>query len=128
MKIIGRILIILLAASVVVGAAWALTRNGANAQLAPGEARTRPGGDFNGERLVPGQAPDGFNPNQRPEGLREGGFDRGRQSGFLPIGWIKNFVLIAIIVAVVVFIEFVMDRRRRKRLVNVPHDDAQQTV
>ena len=35
MKIIGRILIILLAASVVVGAAWALTRNGANAQLGP---------------------------------------------------------------------------------------------
>ena len=35
MKIIGRILIILLTASVVVGAAWALTRNGANAQLGP---------------------------------------------------------------------------------------------
>lgn len=120
MKIIGRILIILLAAALVVGAAWALTRNGANAQFAPGgpgETRFRPDGDFNGEGFVPGP---------RPEGLREGGFDRDRHgSGLIPFGWIKNVVLIAIIVAVVVFVEFVMDRRRMKRFAKVPDDDTQ---
>lgn len=125
MKIIGRILIILLAATLVVGAAWALTRNGANAQFAPGELRSRPGGDANSQQFVPGQPPDGFNPGQRPEGGRDDGFDRGRGGGFLPFGWIKNIVLIAVIVAVVVFVEFVIDRRRLKRITKIQNDDTQ---
>ena len=125
MKIIGRILIILLAASVVVGAAWALTRNGANAQFAPGEARFRPDGDSDGQGFAPGQLPDGFSPGQRPEGFREGGFDRGRRGGFLPLGWIKNIGLIAVIVAVIVFVEYVMDRRRRKRFEKITNEDTQ---
>ena len=117
MKIIARILIILLAASVVVGATWALTRNNANAQFAPGEGRFRPdGGDFNGQ---------GFGPGQRPEGFREGGFDRGRRGSFLPLGWIKNIGLIAVIVAVVVFVEYLMDRSRIKRITKVPDEDKQ---
>jgi len=116
MKIITRILIILLAASVVVGATWALTRNNnQNAQFAPGDAIFRPDNDSKGREFVPGQ---------RPEGMREGGFDRGRRSGFIPLGWIKNIVLIAIIVVVVVFIEFVMDRRRVKRLAKVHAEDT----
>lgn len=116
MKVIARIIIILLAAGVVVGAAWTLTRNGANAQFAPGEARFLPNGDFGSEGFVPGQ---------RPEGFREGGFDRGRRDGFLPFGWIRNIGLIAVIVAVVVFIEYVMDRRRTQRITKVPDEDTQ---
>ena len=125
MKIIGRILIILLAASVVVGAAWALTRNGANVQFAPDEARFRPDGDFGGQGFVPDQSPQGFGQGQRPEGFREGSFDRGRRGGFLPLGWIKNIGLIAVIVAVVVFVEHVMDRRRRRRFEKNADEDAQ---
>jgi hypothetical protein len=123
---IGRILIILLAATVVVGVAWLLTRNGANAQFAPGGAQFRPGGDFGGEGFVPGQPPEGFNPSQRLEGLREGGFDRDRRSGgFLPFGWIKNFLLIAVIVAVVVFVEYLLGKRRLNRVLKAPKDDTQ---
>ena len=116
MKTIGRILIILLAASVVIGGAWALTLNGANAQLAPGEAGFRQNGNFDGQ---------GFAPGQRPEGFREGGFDGGRRGGFLPFGWIRNIGLIAVIVAVVVFVEYLMDRRRIKRITKVPDEDTQ---
>ena len=125
MKTIVRILIILLAASVVVGATWALTRSGANAQFSPGEARFRPNGDFGGEGFVPGQPPQGFGQGQRPEGFREGGFDGGRRGGFLPFGWIRNIGLIAVIVAVVVFVEYLMDRRRIKRITKVPDEDTQ---
>ena len=108
MKIIGRILILLLAASIVVGATWALTRNNnQNAQFAPGDAMFRP--DTNSKS-------EGFVPGQRPEGRREGGFDRGRRSGFPLFGWIRNIVLISVIVAVVLLIEFIIDRRRVKRL------------
>jgi len=108
MKIIGRILIILLAASVVVGATWALTHNNnQNIQFGPGNATFRPDNNFQGE---------GFAPGQRPDGGRDGGFDRGRRGGFLLFGWIRNIVLIFVIVAVVLLIEFIIDRRRVKRL------------
>ena len=117
MKTIGRILIILLAASVVIGGAWALTRNGANAQLAPGEAGFRQNGNFDGQ---------GFAPGQRPEGFREGGLGRDPRGGrFLPLGWIRNICLIAVIVAVIVFAERVMDKMGIKRATKIPEDDAQ---
>jgi len=117
-KIIVRILVILLAASIVVGAAWALTRNGTNAQFAPG-------GDFGGEGFVPGQPPQGFGQGQRPEGFRDGGFDRGRRGGFLPFGWIRNIGLITVIVVVVVFVDYLIDRRRIKRITKAPDEDTQ---
>jgi len=109
MKIIGRILIILLAASVVVGATWALTHNNnQNAQFGPGDATFRPDNNFRG---------GGFAPGQRPEGWRDGGFDGGgRGGGFLPLGWIRNIVLISVIVAVILLTEFFIDRRRIKLL------------
>ena len=113
MKSIGRILIILLAASLVVGTAWALTRDGTNAQFTPGEARFRPEGG------------DSFAPGQLPEGFWEGGFDRGRRGGFLPISWIRNIGLIMVIVAVFVFIEYLIDRVRIKRITKIPDDDTQ---
>lgn len=117
MKTIGRILIILLAAGVVVGGAWALTRNGANTQFAPGEAGFRQNGNFDGQ---------GFAPGQHPEGFREGGFGRDRRDGrFLPLGWIRNIGLIAVVVAVTVFAERVMDKMRIKRATKIPEDDAQ---
>jgi len=119
MKIISRILIILLAASVVIGATWALTHNNnQNAQFGPGDATFRPDNNFRG---------DGFVPGQRPEGSREGGFDRGRGGGFLPFGWIKNIVLISVIVAVVLLVEFFIDRRRVKHLAKAHVEDTVST-
>lgn len=118
MKVIARILIILLAASVVVGATWTLTHNNnQNAQFGPGNALVRPNNTSNDEAFVPGQ---------RPEGFRGGGFDRnrGRGGGFLPFDWIRNIFLIAVIVAVVVFVEFLADRRRIKRLAKVHTEDT----
>lgn len=116
MKTLGRIAIILLAAAVVVGAAWALTRNTGNGQAVPAEAQFRPGDDFGGKEFAA--------PGQRPEGLREGGFERGR-GGFRQFGWIKNVGLIAVIVAVVVLFERVLDRKRINHAAVVPYDEAQ---
>jgi Flp pilus assembly protein CpaB len=115
MKTIGRIAIILLAAAVVAGAAWALTRNTSSGQAIPAEAQFRPGDDFGGE---------GFAPGRGPEGLREGGFERGR-GGFRQFGWIKNIVLIAMIVAVVLLFERFLDRRQANRAVAIPYDEKQ---
>ncbi len=115
MKMIGRIAIILLAAAVVVGATWALTRNTGRGQAIPAETQFRPGDGFGGEE---------FAPHQRPEGWREGGFERGRD-GFRPFGWIKNIGLIAMIVAVVVLFERFLDRKRVNHAVAIPSDEAQ---
>ncbi|MFZ5912381.1 MAG: hypothetical protein ACOYYU_20440 [Chloroflexota bacterium] len=113
MKTIARISIILLAAAVVVGAAWALTRNTGSGHAIPAEAQFRPGDGFDSEEFASGQ---------RPEGLREGGFEKGR-GGFRRFGWIKNVGLIAVIVAVVVLFERVLDRKRINHAAVVPYDD-----
>jgi hypothetical protein len=124
-KTIGRILIILLAATLVVGAAWILTRNGANAQFGPGEGRFRPkGGDFNDPGFFPGQPTNGFNPDQRPGGFREGGFERGRR-GFFLFGWLRNIGLIAVIVAVILFGESLWKSRRINQAVKPSTDELQ---
>jgi len=115
MKTIGRIAIILLAAAVVVGAAWTLTRNTGSGQAIPAETQFRPADGFGGEE---------FAPDQRPEGLREGGFERGR-GGFRQFGWIKNAGLIAMIVAVVLLFERFLDRKRANHAVATPYDEAQ---
>ncbi len=115
MKTIGRIAIILLAAAVVVGAAWALTRNTSRGQAIPAETQFRPGDGFGREEFAPGR---------RPERFREGGFERGR-GGFLLFGWIKNVGLIAMIVAVVLLFERFLNRRRANRAVAVPNNEKQ---
>ncbi len=125
MKTIGRILIILLATTVVVGATWALTRNGVNAQFAPGEGRFRPDGDFGGEELFPEQPPQGLDPGQRPEGFREGVFERAHRGDFFLFGWLRNIGIIAVIVAVVVFAESLWNHRRINQAVKTSMNGPQ---
>lgn len=129
MKTIGRILIILLAASVVVTVAWALTRNGEDAQFSRGEGRFRPEGDFENEEFVPDrpdQLPEGFNPGERPEGFMENARGFKRQVGrFIPLGMIKDFGVIAVIVVVFVFAEYLIGKKNIKRVGKVPEDDTQ---
>ena len=73
MKIIGRILIILVAAFVVIGAAVAFTRTDFAAQLLPGGR----GGVFADGRFPTGDRAEGFN----PQGLRNGEVDGGFPTG-----------------------------------------------
>jgi hypothetical protein len=126
MKTIGRILIILLAATLVVGVTWALTRNGANTRFTPGGDRFRPeGGNFESQRFFPGQPPNGFNPNQRPEGFRDGGFERGRRGGFFLFGRLRNIGIIAVIVVVVIFAESFWNRARVNKTASATVEEPQ---
>ncbi|GAB4505376.1 MAG: hypothetical protein Fur0043_23710 [Anaerolineales bacterium] len=102
MKTLGRILVILLAATVVVGATWSLTHRAKSESTFPAPAQFRPRESFSGEEFAPGG---------HPEGLREGGFER-EHGAFRLFGWIKNVGLIAVIVTVIVFLEHVWDKKR----------------
>ncbi|MCB9423219.1 MAG: hypothetical protein H6667_25710 [Ardenticatenaceae bacterium] len=126
MKIIGRTLIILAVALVVVGAAIGFSRSGIAAQLIPGgrgdafTGRGLPGDD---NQVFPGGAFDGQRP---PEGFNRGEFSRGGErhgdrSGalgifsFLSLG--RYLLTISVIVVVVVLIDRLFSRWKRRQKV-----------
>jgi len=126
MKVIGRILIILLAASIVIGAAWALTHN--RSQDVRGGSQFQPSANFEGGAFTPPQPGQGFATGSRPEGRRKPSFEGGRRGrGFLPFGWARNLVLIAAIVAGFVFIEYVINKRRSKQFTKPSVNDTSAT-
>jgi hypothetical protein len=103
MKIIGRILIILAAALVVVGITMAIGNSSGAAQAAPPRPdgqQFQPGGDDN---FVPGQRPDG-NFEEREEGR---GFS---------FGWVKDLAVITVIVVLFLAGERLWDILRRQRI------------
>lgn len=101
MKTIGRILIILVAALVVVGITMAIGNTSGAAQA----ASPRP----DGQQFQPGGAD--FLPSQRPDGNFEG---RERGEGF-SFGWIKNILVIAVIVIVFLAAERLWNILHRQR-------------
>ena len=116
MKIIGRTLIILLAALIVIGATVALANSGLISNTGNrfpegrgelGEGGFSPG-DFQrlGEGVFQGE---GFRPERGPGGRSEGGFGRGLNL----FSWIKNLAIIGVIVVGVVLIERILPRKRR---------------
>ncbi len=124
MKIIGRILIILAVALIVVGAAYAFVQTDMAAQLLPGGR----GGEFaeggfpEGEHLDRGARPEfqegNFN-GQPPQGeFMRGGRHDGRSGGtlgffsFLSMG--RHLLTIGVIVLVVVMIDWLSSRRKRR--------------
>lgn len=112
MKIITRILIILLAASVVVGATWALTRNGANAQFAPHEGNFRPNGNGNSASNTP-------NFGQRPEGFTNGGFrpeGRDRGGSFSVLSLLRTLIPLSVVVAIGVLLDHLISSKRSRHL------------
>lgn len=112
MKTIGRILIILLAALVVVGAVGTLVNNGVIGGQGPGGREgDRP--DFGARDDDDGR---GREIRHRPEGdfgEREGG--RGEPDGFFLPGLLKNLGIITLIVALVVLSQKLWSRVRRRR-------------
>ncbi len=121
MKIIGRILIILAAALIVVGAAVAFTRTDMAVQFMPGgrggefAERGFPegehlerGGDFNG------QAPEGFGQGEFQRGERHGGRSGGTL-GFFSFSGIGRYLLtIGVIVLAVVMIDRLFSWKKRR--------------
>ncbi|MFN8569218.1 MAG: hypothetical protein U0Z44_17240 [Kouleothrix sp.] len=104
MKLIGRTLVILTAAMLVVGATWALVGAGFGGG-APGDAR---------ERRAFEQRPAGQPGAGR---ARPGGFERegGRGPSLFGAGEIvKDLVIIAVIVAIVSLIKRALPRRRAR--------------
>lgn len=120
MKIIGRIVIILAAALIVVGAAYAFVQTDMAAQLLPGGLAER--GFPEGEHLDRGARPEfqegDFN-GQPPQGeFLRGGRHGGRSDGtlgffsFLSIG--RHLLMIGVIVLVVVMIDWLLSWRKRR--------------
>jgi hypothetical protein len=128
MKIIGRILVILAAALIVVGAAYAFFQTDVAAQLTPG----RRGGEFverglpEGEHLERGLRPEFRDEDfsgHLPEGFGRGEFQHGGRHGgrsgsilglfsFLSIG--RHLLTIGVIVLVVVMIDRLISWRKRR--------------
>ncbi len=115
MKIIGRILIILVVAMAIVGAAFAFSHTSAAAQLG--------GGGEHGAERFPGEAlPDNFDRSQFAGGRPERGF--GERDGRNPshengslfnlAGLLKNLVIISVIVLAITLIDTLAGRRRKK--------------
>ncbi|MCA9935529.1 MAG: hypothetical protein H6662_07970 [Ardenticatenaceae bacterium] len=112
MKWVGRTIIILLAAMIVVAAAFAFSRSDLAAQLLPG-------GSGRGE-FARGEFPEGV----RPELPDEGGFPDRHEGEFRPDGreggsfrWfstLKNLGIIGVIVLIVVVLQWTWGYLRRK--------------
>ncbi len=97
MKTVGRILIILLAALIVVGVTMAVTSPSSTAQAAP---------SFQ-EGQIPQMGDGNFVSGQRPEGDRDGGS---------ALGWLSHLIPVAGIIFVVVMIERVWGKIFKPRL------------
>lgn len=118
MKIIGRTLIILAAAFIVVGAAAAFAQTDLAAQLLPGGR----GGEFVGDRFPEGTLPEGFNPQEFRRGDVDGRFPGGERRGerpgafglfsFMALG--RNLLTIALIILAVVGLERLFSWRKRR--------------
>ena len=91
MKILGRTIIILIAALAVIGAATALVGNG-SARFPDAETESRP--------FVQDQ-PDGFSTDS-PERFHEGERDGASLFGIVSV--IQNFVIVGLIIAVVILV------------------------
>jgi len=122
MKIIGRILIILAAALVIVGATLGITHNSSPMQLAaraPGDEEFPP----DGERLGPSNSGEALVPGQSLEGVDDG-FRRGRDqingARFISAHWIRNLAVIAGLVVVVAWLERFLKIRRPRRAFKGP--------
>lgn len=112
MKTIGRILIILLAALVVVGAVGTLVNNGVIGGQGPGGREgDRP--DFGAREDDGGQGREIGHRLEGDFGEREGG--RGEPGGFFLPSLLKNLGVITLIVALVVLSQKLWSRVRRRR-------------
>jgi hypothetical protein len=115
MKLIGRILIILLAVALVAGVSYVIV-NATNAGQpgAFGREGFRPNGDFNGQGFNLGQRPGGFGER---DGFRGG---RGERGGIFNVGnLLRTLLPIALIVTVFVLGERLVEKLRMRRLTKV---------
>ena len=108
MKTIGRIVIILAAFALVMGITYAAVSSVSSSTSGPAFARG--GGGLSGPQGAQPQFPNGG----RPEGPRgEGREFGGRGILSLGLGFVKNTVIIAVIVAGVVWLKNFLDEKRR---------------
>ncbi len=82
MKIVGRLLILLLAAAVVIGVTYAFSQTAAARSVTGGRGGFEGHGGFGSEvRGDPNQAPVNFGGRGAGQGNFQGGFDRGPRGG-----------------------------------------------
>ena len=112
MKLIGRMLIILLAVAIVAGVSYAIVNASSPGQPGSfGSEGFRPNGDINGPGFNLGQRPGGFGER---DGFRGG---RGEQGGIFDIGSLLRTLLpIALIVTVFVLGERLIEKLRLRRM------------
>ena len=112
MKLIGRILIILLAVAVVAGVSYVIVNATSAGQSGSfGREGVRPNGDFNGQGFNFGQRSGGFGER---DGFRGG---RGERGGSFNIGSLLRTLLpITLIVTVFVLGERLIEKLRLRRM------------
>ncbi len=98
MKTLGRVLIILAVFALVMGITYVIVNaDGTSLSGAPRSENGERPQFANGERPFPGDGQ--FQPGQRPEGFE--GRERGGGAGGLMFGFIKNTVIIAVVVVLI---------------------------
>ncbi|MBI3174500.1 MAG: hypothetical protein HYZ25_12315 [Chloroflexi bacterium] len=111
MKTLGRILIILLATTIVTGA-WVALVNGIGANVSasfdrPGGAEFRP--QQQGNQPPAGFPEGGFPQGERPDRERGGGF-----MGRFALGLVKNVGIVAVLVGLIVIPKSLFSQKRKK--------------
>jgi len=114
-KVLGKVLIILLAAGLVVGATYAISRNVSLTQLAG-----RGDGDFSAgfERGAAPQNGTGGQFARGPLGRQAGGDFRGEREGSSAFGWtevLKGLGVIALVTAGVILVQKIYERSRARK-------------
>ncbi len=113
MKTLGRILIILLAAAIVsaaiIGAVNATRSINFSGRPEGGDFRPQGNQQFQGDRPQ-GDFPEGGFPGERPDRDREGG---GGSFSRIALGFLKNTVVIALLVVVIAVPRNLLSKRKR---------------
>lgn len=141
MKVVARILIILLAAAVVSGVAYALVQSGLVAAAGPGLSRERAEGRLAGQAgefrrppaALQGRLPEAGALDRAARGFADGDFRREGRGGVNLSAhtwgtWGRNLGIIAVIVLVVALINRLAGRRRARPRRPTPVDAASGTA
>ena len=116
MKSILRIVIILVASAIVSGITWAIVEAGDTSTTLETSGEGDGGRNQQVGELPEGELSEGELPRRGMGGGRHGEALEGEFSG---IETIRNFVIVTVLIAAVALIEFLLQKRRKRRLLAV---------
>jgi hypothetical protein len=116
MKTFLRIVIILAASAIISGITWVIVEAGDGSLTMENTGEGYGEGRQQGGELSEGELSEGELPRRGMGGGRHGKAQEGEFSG---IETIRNFVIVTVLVAAVALIEFLLEKRRKRRLLAV---------